>query len=338
MKKLTDRQFEVVKLIYEGQKTGITPTLFELAENLGVSSRQTVKDLLDAATKKGYLNRKPHRARAIMLKPEAIIEIENKKNFLEKIQLSLGISYSEAPNFFQWAKPINIFINQGELSDLQKALIDSSNIIPMINQITTGVNTLEEHYSHIQFVAEKSNFDHLCASTSKLFIENYNYLVVTPNIPNSGNIDGYLIPDGHQLYEIVWSGVNSNHYFQFGKELGSTQIISYVDNFNNSQMKLFPTIINIDSVGDLIIQLREKVRLWSCYVDFPIYGAAMKKNGEITFWSRRTGKDINDLRYFFLADITQTCFSGNDKILLRDIAYNFPKLLNNQLQNYVISN
>jgi len=70
MKKLTDRQFEVVKLIYEGQRTGITPTLFELAEGLGVSSRQTVKDLLDAVAQKGYLNRKPHRARAILLKPE----------------------------------------------------------------------------------------------------------------------------------------------------------------------------------------------------------------------------------------------------------------------------
>lgn len=337
MKKLTDRQFEVVKFIYEGQKKGITPTLFELAEELGVSSRQTVKDLLDAVIRKGYLHRKPHRARAILLKPEAIAEIEAQKDFFEKVQLSLGISYSGAPNYFQWAKPTNILINQGELSSLQKALIDSSSIIPMIDLATTSLST-EERFSQIQFVAEKSNFDHLNASTSRLFIENYNYLVVTPNIPNSGDINGYLIPDGHQLYEIVWSGININHYFYFGKEYGSTQIISYVENFN-SQMKLFPTSINIDSVGELIIELKEKVRSWSQYVDFPIYGAAMKKNGDIIFWSKKTGRDVNDLRYFFLADITQTNFQGNDKALLRDIAYNFPNLLNNNLlQNYVISN
>lgn len=336
MKKLTDRQFEVVKLIYEGQKIGITPTLFELAEKLGVSSRQTVKDLLDAIAKKGYLNRKPRRARAILLKPEAIMEIENKKSFFEKIQLSLGLSYSEAPSCFQWAKPTNISINQGELSNLQKALIDSSSIIPMINNLATGVS-MEERYSQIQFVAEKSNFDHLNTSTTRLFIENYNYLVVTPNIPSSGNICGYLIPDGHQLYEIVWSGVDTNHYFHFGEEYGSTEYISYVESFN-SQMKLFSTSINIDSVGELIIKLRDRVRSWSQYVDFPIYGAAMKKNGDIIFWSKKTGKDIKDLRYFFLADITQTHFEGNDRALLRDIAYNFPNLLTNSLQNYVISN
>lgn len=337
MKKLTDRQFEVVKFIYEGQRKGITPTLFELAEELGVSSRQTVKDLLDAVAQKGYLYREPHRARAILLKPEAIAEIEAQKDFFEKVQLSLGISYSEAPNYFQWAKPTNILINQGELSSLQKALIDSSSIIPMIDLATTGLST-EERFSQIQFVAEKSNFDHLNASTSRLFIENYNYLVVTPNIPNSGNINGYLIPDGHQLYEIVWSGINTNHYFYFGKEYGSTQTISYVENFN-SQMKLFPTSINIDSVGELIIELKEKIRSWSQYVDFPIYGGAMKKNGDIIFWSKKTGRDVNDLRYFFLADITQTNFQGNDKALLRDIAYNFPNLSNNNLlKNYVISN
>jgi len=249
----------------------------------------------------------------------------------------LGISYSEAPNYFQWAEPANISINQGELSNLQKALIDSSSLIPMIDLVATGIN-IEERSNQIQFVAEKSNFDHLDASTSKLFIENYNYLVVTPNIPNSGNIDGYLIPDGHQLYEIVWSGINPNHYFYFGKEYGSTQLISYLENFN-SQMKLFPTSINIDSVGELIIKLKERVKFWSQYVDFPIYGAAMKKNGDVIFWSKKTGRDVNDLRYFFLADITQTNFQGNDKTLLRDIAYNFPNLLNNNLsQNYVISN
>lgn len=335
MKKLTDRQLEAVRLIYEGQKKGITPTLFELAEELGVSSKQTVKDLLDAVAKKGYLNRKPRRARAIILKPEAILEIESQKDFIDKIQITLGLSFSETANYFQWDNPTNIIINHGKVSDFRKTLIDSSSLIPMINQGTPEVNVSEECCS-VQFVTEKSSFDHLYGSTSKSFIENYNYLVVTPIIPNSGNIEGYLIPENHQLYEILWSGVASNHYFQFGRQYGSTQVISYVDD-TNGQMKFFPVSIDINSVGELILKLREKIRSYSQYVDFPIYGGAMKRNGEIIFWSRRTGRDVKDLRCLFLADITQTHFRGNDKVLLRDIAYNFPKLLNNSTQ-YVFSN
>lgn len=330
MKKLTERQLEAVRLIYEGQKKGITPTLFELAEDLGVSSRQTVKDLLDAIAKKGYLDRRPRRARAIILKPEAIMEIESETDFIEKIQLNLELSFSATANYFQWNNPTNIIINHGKASDFKKTLIDSSSIIPMINQGITGVSVLGE-CSGIQFVAEKSSFDHLYDSTSKLFAENYNYLVVTPVIPNSGNIEGYLIPENHQLYKIVWSGGASNHYFQFGKEYGSTQNISYIDD-SNAQMKLFPVLIDINSIGDLILKLRKKVRSWSQYVDFPIYGAVMKRNGEIIFWSRKTDRDIKDLRYFFLTDITQTNFQGNDKVLLRDIAYNFPELLINSTQ------
>ena len=327
MKNLTERQLEVVRLIYEGQRKGITPTLFELAEGLGVSSRQTVKDLLDAIAKKGYLERKPRRARAIMLKPEAIAEIRKETDFIEKIQLNLGLSFFSTANYFQWDNPTNIIINRGKLSDFKKTLIDSSSIIPMISQEATPI-TASEEYGSIQFVAEKSSFDRLYSSTSKSFIENYSYLVVTPVIPNSGNVEGYLIPESHQLYEILWSGGLSNHYFQFGREYGSTQTISYVDD-SNSQMKLFPVLIDANSVDDLILKLKKELRSWSQYVDFPIFGAAMKKDGEIIFWSKRTDRDIKDLRYFFLTDITQTNFQAKDKVLARDIAYNFPKLINN---------
>jgi len=328
MKKLTERQFEAVKLIYDGQKDGLTPTLFELAEKLEVSSRQTVKDLLDAIAKKGYLVRKPRRARAIILKPEAIREIEDAENFFGSMQLNLGIAFSETVHHFNWNNPSNIIINYGRPSTLTKSVIDSSDIIFLKNQDSSEIR---ESYNKIQFVAEKLNFDRLYDSTGKYFIKNYDSLIVTPIIPSLAEIDGYVIPDGHQLYDIMWSGVTSNHYFRFGKEYGSTSNISYIDS-RGGQMQLFSTSITTQGAEEIKQKLNDKLKSWSQYVDFPIYGGALKKTGEVLFWSRSTDRDINDLRYFFLIDITKTNFQGSDKALLRDIAYNFPKFINNSTQ------
>lgn len=108
MKRLTDRQREAVKIIYEGQKSGRIPTLSELAEKLGVSSKQTAKDLLDAIVKKGYLEREPKRARAIMLKQIAINEIEKEENFFGKIQMNLDFIFPKTTNFFQCDNYSNI--------------------------------------------------------------------------------------------------------------------------------------------------------------------------------------------------------------------------------------
>lgn len=325
MKKLTERQFEAVKLIYEGQKKGVTPSLFELAEELGVSSRQTVKDLLDAIAKKGYLVRKPHRARAILLKSEAVREIEKEKNYFNKIQLNLGLIFSETVDYFYWDNPRNIIINYGTPSNSIKAVIDSSDIISLGDRNSTIVSS---SYEKIQFVAEKLNFDGLNDSTQKHFIGSHDPLIVTPLVPFLSEIDGYTIPDNHSLYEIVWSGTLSNHYFRFGKEYGSTENISYIKD-NTGQMRLFPVSIDTEGVGVLIQKMGSQLKSWSQYVDFPIYGGALKKTGEVLFWSRGVDRDINDLRYFFLVDITKTNFQGSDKALLRDISYNFPKFINN---------
>lgn len=322
MKKLSERQLEVVKMIYEGQKTGTTPTLFELAEKLGVTSKQTVKDLLDAVAKKGYLVRKPRRARAILLKPEAIKEVEEKwKGFKSYIQMTLGLSFSETKNH-QWKNSTNLIINYGKSSSLKKIIVDSSSLITDL-----GNTHVPEYHTKFQLVAEKSNFDRFHDSTSKLFVA-IDSLVVTPIMPNLGETGGYVVPENDRTYRIVWSGVNTGHCFRFGKEHGSTNSIVYTES-NSNQMKLFPCSMDNSSVYHLISRLRKELRSWSQYADFPIYGSALKSNGEILFWSKRTSGDLNDLAYIFLLDATNTSFHGSDKVLLRDVAYNFPKLVNN---------
>ncbi len=325
MKRLTERQREVIKLIYEGQKSGNTPTLFELADKLGVSSRQTVKDLLDAVAKKGYLVREPRRPRAILLKPEAIQEVEKDSNFFRNTQLNLGLAFAQSSSAFQWYNPTNVIIHQGvPSSDLRQTLIDSSSLISLSDQN----GEVAKEYMQLQLVAEKSNFDKLQNSTSEFLTTTYRHLVVSPIMPSIGNETGYLVIDGNNQYQIIWSGVNSENYYSFGKEYGTTTNISIIDS-GSEQMKLFPQSIGSAGISGVLSKFRKELRSWSQYVDFPIYGAALKKNGEVIFWSRKTARDVNDLRYFLLVDVTGTSIIGHDKALLRDISCNFPKLANN---------
>jgi len=325
MKKLTDRQREVLKLIYDGQKAGNTPTLFELAEALGVSSRQTVKDHLDAIAQKGWLRREPKRPRAIMLKPEAIRLLERDEGFWGSIQQSLGLAFAQTSHAFQWSNSTNIIINQGVPSDdLGQILIDSSSIIPLSEGNTDGF----ENYMRLQLVAEKSNFDRLQSTTSQTLTATYNHLVVSLIMPAISSDTGYLFIDGESSYRVIWSGLNTGHYYSLGKEYGTTTSASIVDS-GSGQMKLFSETMSIVELSTLLSDFCKQLRSLSHYVDFPIYGAALKQDGKIIFWSRKTGRDINDLRYFFLVDITGTNLIGRDKVLLRDVSCNFLNLSNN---------
>ncbi len=328
MKELTERQREVIKFIHEGQKSGNTPTLFELANKLGVSSRQTVKDLLDAIAKKGYLVREPRRPRAILLKAEAIREIEKDSNFFKNTQLNLGLTFAQSSNAFQWHNPTNIVINQGVPSaELKQALIDSSSLISLADQ-KGGV---KEEYTQVQLIAEKSNFDQLQSSTSEFLTTTYQNLVVSPIMPNIGSETGYLIIEGNTQYQIIWSGVNSGHYFSFGREYGYTTNVSIIDG-GSEQLKLFSQSMDSSGVANLLLKFGKEKKSWSHYVDFPIYGAALKKDGEVIFWSRKTARDINDLRFLLLVDITGTDIIGrDDKVLFRDISCNFPRLASNSV-------
>jgi hypothetical protein len=180
----------------------------------------------------------------------------------------------------------------------------------------------------VLFVADKSNYERLYGSTGKLFIAQCDYLIVSPVMPSIGTQSGYVIPDDYSQYKIVWSGANSDNYFQFGKEYGSTSSVSFIEN-DSQQMKLFHSSLNTSEVYNLISDFKTQMRSWSQYVDFQISGGALKRNGEMLFWSKKTDRDINDLRYFFLIDITKTTFQSTDKILVRDVLYNFPQLIIN---------
>ena len=69
---LTKRQNDLLVLIYEYiQSTGYPPTLREMCDKLGVSSNQSVLDLLKKLEIKGFIKREESAARGIVLLPLA---------------------------------------------------------------------------------------------------------------------------------------------------------------------------------------------------------------------------------------------------------------------------
>jgi repressor LexA len=76
--KLTPKQQKILLLIRDSQLTkGYSPTLQELAEELGVS-KVTVFEHVEALVKKGALQRDPNKARSLELAPDAALPDEQR--------------------------------------------------------------------------------------------------------------------------------------------------------------------------------------------------------------------------------------------------------------------
>ncbi len=251
MKPLTDRQREIVSVIYNRQKEGNTPTLFEIAEAIGVSSRQTIKNHLDAIAKKGWLKREPRRSRAIILNSKVVFEIEKNKKHWRSMQSSLGLVFEEKPNEFAFYGSGNVVIDRGifvENSD--KILIDTSSIIDNIAELKNQPNT--------QFVVEKYNADKLQEDIYERFTSSCDYIIVSAIVPYVSFDTGYIFLDGNQSpYTVVWSGLGTNHYYWLGKEYGSTSNIAIVD--DRGQTSMFPQNMNINGIHYTIERLRKKL-------------------------------------------------------------------------------
>src|SRR3989338_1023648 len=67
---VTTRQKELLSVIYEFIKnTGFPPSIAEMRENLGVSSNQSILDLLKKLSKKGFIKRNEGNARNVTILP-----------------------------------------------------------------------------------------------------------------------------------------------------------------------------------------------------------------------------------------------------------------------------
>jgi len=329
MKTITERQFETLKIIDDGQKKGLSPSFCDLRGSLGVSSNQTVQDLLDALSKKWCIDRSPRRARAIMITSKGRMEINSKGNsFLgEQLNLDLGFGTTNNNAEFLWPSSNNVIINQGKANDLPKVISDSSSMISLAEQTNIRI----DFSNRIQFVLEMNNFNSIYDYTQEYIVSNYSPLIIIlPGVANflTNGTNGYVILDGHDTYDLFWSGISTGHRFYRGREYGKQSGISFSDS-GTGQLKLFSIPYNLE----IIKMFNSKIKRVSQWVDFPIYGGALKKDGEIIFWSSGTARDINDLRYLFLVDITKTSFQSDDHVLCRDINHNIPGVILNNSTN-----
>ena len=73
---VTTRQKELLSIIYEFIKnTGFPPTIAEMRENLGVSSNQSILDLLEKLSRKSFIKRNEGNARNITILPMGYKEL-----------------------------------------------------------------------------------------------------------------------------------------------------------------------------------------------------------------------------------------------------------------------
>lgn len=317
MKQITKRQREALTIIHDGIKRGLPPTFAELRERLNVNSNQTVRDLLDALARKGYLTRKANRARAIMLREKALKELD-KRGFFDSEQLRIDLNFFTPTSQFVQINSDNISIVEGQPDFFPKQIWDNSQ---SINKTASNYGTCEQNATLVQPIINSTNWNSL-KETTKQQLKNFSPLVISFRAGIDIE-DGYTIFDNHPQYCISWSGVFENHYFFRGKEHGSTKTTHYIST-TNGQLSLFP-FLDDDSARDLISELGRELKSFSQWVDFPIYGGILKRDGDILFWSHHVASDPNDLRNLLLADATGIIFKSYDAKLLRDIKYNFSR-------------
>ena len=73
---VTTRQKELLSVVYEFIKdTGFPPTIAEMREKLGVSSNQSILDLLEKLSQKAFVKRSEGNARNVTILPRGYKEL-----------------------------------------------------------------------------------------------------------------------------------------------------------------------------------------------------------------------------------------------------------------------
>lgn len=317
---LTPRQEEVLRFIDEGANNGLPPTFAELRDRLGVSSNQGITELLESLSRKGFLDRRPKRARAILptAKAKELLRILGK----EVMQLSMPLQFSPSTSVPTFSNSIQVIIG------------DNLNIPPVLSDASSVLHP-EKFGSNISATAiEASSWSNFHASSQDLIQQQC--LVTVLNIKDGNHLakSGFTLFQNPAMNVLLWNGVQSGNYFYRGREHGSTNIVSIVEN-KSGQMTLFPEFDHMGLNSENIIKIfRDKIRRVSNWIDYRIYGGTLLPNFEILFWSRKTAKDAEDTRNLLMAcSGVFSNFTCYDQVLNRDIKNCNPFNL-----NYVTSN
>jgi len=206
---VTTRQKELLSVIYNFIKnTGFPPTLAEMRENLGVSSNQSILDLLEKLSEKGSIRRNEGNARNIVILPSGYRELGE-----PALTPFLGITSAGAPIEAieiagEWQQM------PGEVSKLQSDLFmlrisgDSMINAGIDNGDVVLVQSKKEFVSGEVVLAEKDG-----ESTVKRFVSEDKppYVYLKPENPKYQNI---LFTDDTELKGKVISVLKNNYWKQ----------------------------------------------------------------------------------------------------------------------------
>jgi len=204
---VTTRQKELLSVIYEFIKnTGFPPSIAEMRENLGVSSNQSILDLLEKLSKKGFIKRNGGNARNV-----AILPIGYKELGEPSLTPFLGVTSAGAPIEAieisgEWREM------PGEVAQLQSDIFmlrisgDSMINAGIDNGDVVLVQTKKEFISGEVVLAEKDG-----ETTVKRFISEDKppYVYLKPENPNYQNI---LFTDTTELKGKVISVLKNNYW------------------------------------------------------------------------------------------------------------------------------
>lgn len=204
---VTTRQKELLDVIYEFTKdTGFPPSIAEMRENLGVSSNQSILDLLEKLSKKGFIKRSEGNARNVTILPMGYKELGE-----PSLTPFLGVTSAGAP-----IEAIEISgewrTMPGEVSKLESDIFMLR--ISGDSMINAGIDdgdvvlaqTKKEFISGEVVLAEKDG-----ETTVKRFISEDKppYVYLKPENPKYQNI---LFTDDTQLKAKVISVLKNNYW------------------------------------------------------------------------------------------------------------------------------
>ena len=204
---VTTRQKELLGVIYDFIKnSGYPPTFAEMRENLGVSSNQSILELLEKLSQKGFIKRNEGNARNVTILPMGYRELEE-----PSLTPFLGVTSAGAP-----IEAIEITGEwralPGEVSKLESDIFMLR--ISGDSMINAGIDdgdvvlaqTKKEFISGEVVIAEKDG-----ETTVKRFISEDKppYVYLKPENPKYQNI---LFTDDTQLKAKVISVLKNNYW------------------------------------------------------------------------------------------------------------------------------
>lgn len=310
----TPRQFEALKVIFDfRQKSGQSPTMREVGDQLGISSLQSITDLLYGLQQKDFLNKEKNRPRAIMLTEKGLD------------LLNSGVWF-----------PVQ-----------QPALFDFRHIRSMV---ASGTQNLQEHSLILNPYTPRAILDNDAASS---IYGNETYLLVAKQLPQNQYMlnsaaseyrtqfnelprnvntiaDPFIFPNSCTLYDsleekilMTWQSSNAANFYNGTLNGDNSDFLLRLYNSNLSQLELpFSNFLSFEN-QKMTKFFKKSIMRISKFCDFPIWGAAITYQQDIYICSHHTANKQADFGAFLTAiQKGWVVISGGDKILLRDLFFN----------------